>query len=60
MYERERLVAQLRALSEREPEIVLSFLFGSHATGRSTAYSDVDVAVYLRHTKKEDRIWAEI
>jgi uncharacterized protein YutE (UPF0331/DUF86 family)/predicted nucleotidyltransferase len=60
MHESERLLDLLRALSEREPEIVLSFLFGSRATGRRTPDSDVDVAVYLRHAEEEDRIWAEI
>jgi len=56
----EQLVVPLRALLEHEPEVTLAFLFGSHATGRATTDSDIDVAVYLRHPEEEDRIWAEV
>jgi uncharacterized protein YutE (UPF0331/DUF86 family)/predicted nucleotidyltransferase len=56
----EQLVVPLRALLEREPEVALAFLFGSHAIGRATSDSDIDVAVYLRHPEQEDRIWAEV
>ena len=32
---------------ERRPEVLEAYLFGSHATGRAQAHSDVDVAVYV-------------
>ena len=56
----EQIVVSLRALLERDPEVSLAFLFGSHATGRATSDSDIDVAVYLCHPEEEDRIWAEV
>jgi len=31
----------------RRPEVLEAYLFGSHATGRAQAHSDVDVAVFL-------------
>jgi predicted nucleotidyltransferase len=31
----------------RRPEVLEAYLFGSHASGRAHAHSDVDVAVYL-------------
>lgn len=39
------LIDRLRAVCERHPEVRLALLFGSHARGRATAGSDVDVAV---------------
>ncbi len=38
--------ALARAL-ERRPEVLEAYLFGSHATGRAQAHSDIDVAVYV-------------
>lgn len=37
-------VADLLALRE---EVLEAYLFGSHATGRAQAHSDIDVAVYV-------------
>jgi len=44
---------------EKEPDVVLAFLFGSTAKGRETEDSDVDIAVYLKDSSEEDRIWRE-
>lgn len=33
---------------EQEQNILIAYLFGSHARGRGNRHSDVDVAVYLR------------
>jgi len=41
------LEQRLAQALERRPEILEAYLFGSQATGRAQAHSDVDVAVYL-------------
>ena len=41
------LKAQLADFFAGKPEILFSWLFGSYATGKSNAYSDVDIAVYV-------------
>jgi len=55
----EELTSSLRAYFASEPAVILSFLFGSAASGRMMAESDVDVAVYLSDVAFEGRIWAE-
>lgn len=49
---RQRKLEQLLAdaLAPRT-EIAEAYLFGSHATGRSQAHSDVDIAVYVDPTR---------
>ena len=42
-----RLAAQLAALLEAEPDVVVAYLFGSRARGTARAGSDADVAVLL-------------
>jgi uncharacterized protein len=42
-----RLAAQLTARLEREPDVVVAYVFGSHARGTARPDSDVDVAVLL-------------
>lgn len=47
----EELARQLaRALAPRE-EVLEAYLFGSHATGKAQAHSDVDIAVYVDETR---------
>lgn len=41
------LISQLAAFFSCRPEILFSWLFGSYATGKNNAYSDVDIAVYV-------------
>jgi predicted nucleotidyltransferase len=41
------LLAKLAAVLEARGEILEAYLFGSTASGRAQAHSDVDVAVYL-------------
>ncbi len=43
----ERTLAETRQGFARRPEVVLAYLFGSHARGRPTPISDVDFAVLL-------------
>jgi len=50
MVERRALSADITALTEylaAQPDVVAAYLFGSRATGRARAASDVDVAVLL-------------
>lgn|SRR5690606_18957505 len=41
------LQAKLRAYLENQPEIDAAYLFGSHATGRATEGSDLDIAILI-------------
>lgn len=43
----------VRALEPRV-EILEAYLFGSHATGRAQAHSDIDVAVYINAERAPD------
>lgn len=43
----EDLRTRLREALEREPDVLVAYLFGSHARGTSGPLSDVDVAVLL-------------
>jgi predicted nucleotidyltransferase len=45
--------ALVRALEPRG-EVLEAYLFGSHATGRAQAHSDIDVAVYIDGQKSAD------
>jgi len=54
------LVERLRAFFTRDPSVILAYLFGSHAKGRSMSESDLDIAVYLADTKEESRLWSEV
>lgn len=50
----------LRDALDKEPRVVLAFLFGSQAAGRASPASDVDVAVYLDPSGDEDVEFREI
>lgn len=45
---------------EKEPSVVLAFLFGSFAKGLEMEESDFDVAVYLKEKERRDKIWLEV
>src|SRR5690606_16141240 len=45
--EDDRLLRAVERGAEALPEVQAAFLFGSHATGRARADSDIDVAVLL-------------
>lgn len=45
----------MTASLESIPEVVFAYLFGSHATGRAHAESDVDIAVHLGGRRVSDR-----
>lgn len=47
------MAASVRAVLDGTPAVVVAYLFGSRATGRPRADSDVDVAVLLRDTDRE-------
>lgn len=52
--------AELRTYFEEEENIILGFIFGSGAKGFEGEDSDLDIGVYLRDKKEEDRIWMKI
>lgn len=54
---RDQLTRAIREALEPLPEVLATFLFGSHATGRARPDSDVDIAVLLaaETAKDEDR-----
>lgn len=54
------LAEALREALDKEPRVVLAFLFGSQAAGRASRASDVDVAVYLDPSGDEDLQFREI
>ncbi|MDW8468946.1 MAG: nucleotidyltransferase domain-containing protein [Burkholderiales bacterium] len=42
-----KIASRIGAVLAERPEVLEAYLFGSQATGRAQAHSDVDVAVYL-------------
>lgn len=48
------LAAQIEAALATRPEVLEAYLFGSRATGRATAHSDIDVAVYVDESLATD------
>ncbi len=70
MTEREQKIQKLKTYFEKRDDIVMAFLFGSQATGRTMYDSDWDIAVYFkpvvepveweeqnREYPEEDHVW---
>lgn len=53
-YSKEEIIDKLKHLFSTTDEIVLAYLFGSFAEGKTHKFSDVDVAVYVRDLQKEN------
>ena len=53
----EEITARLRDIAEVLPDLELLVLFGSHARGRATPRSDVDVAVQARDVADLDAMY---
>jgi len=55
-------IESLKKYFEKEPAVILAFLFGSYAKGLEMEESDFDVAVYLKEPsiKKEDEVWSKV
>ena len=53
----ERLLDQLIAWAQTQPEILALYLYGSQAEGRANALSDVDVAVLVRDDLPQQQLW---
>ncbi|MDI6792105.1 MAG: DUF86 domain-containing protein [bacterium] len=51
---------QTRKYLEQERDVLLAFAFGSMIKGIGREDSDLDIGVYLKDKKKEDKIWLEI
>ncbi len=45
--ELDKILPRLKKLSRLFPEVIAAYFFGSHATGRPTPLSDVDIGVLL-------------
>jgi len=58
--DREKIIAELTSYFQREPKIILAFLFGSLARSNQCSESDIDIAVYLGDEEDENRIWLEV
>lgn len=50
--------AELRTAFEGQPDIVLAYLFGSHARRQAAALSDVDLAILLADAPDDDQCFA--
>lgn len=60
---KEQILEKLKGYCERQKDIRLAFLFGSHAKGRATRESDLDIALYLKDgytQKKIFDIWNDL
>jgi len=58
--DREKIITELKSYFQREPKVILAFLFGSLAKSNQCGESDIDVAVYLNNQEDENRIWLEV
>lgn len=45
--EQKEIMKQIKSVSKKRKEIILSYLFGSFALGTTNRDSDIDIAVYL-------------
>ena len=50
----------LKDYFEKQPEVLIAFLFGSYAKGFAMEESDIDIAVYLKDKNGEDKIGSQI
>ena len=49
----DELAGRIRTALEPRAEVLDAYLFGSHALGRATAHSDLDIAVFVRREALE-------
>jgi len=56
---RDKKIKALKEYFEKEPKVVLAFLFGSFAKGKAVKESDYDIAIYLKgkDRRKKIKIW---
>lgn len=51
------LTSQLAEYLTGRSEVLAAYLYGSHAEGRASALSDIDVGVLIRDGLTEERLW---
>ena len=51
------LLEELITWAQAQPEILAVYLYGSHAEGRASALSDIDVAVLARADLSRPQLW---
>lgn len=47
-YNKQEIISKLTILFSKKPDIILAFLFGSIAQGKTHKFSDIDVGVYYK------------
>lgn len=55
-FSKDKKIKLLKKYFQKEPNVLLAFVFGSWARGRAMAESDFDLGVYLKDIKAEDEI----
>ena len=53
----EALIERIVAWAQEQEEIIAVYLYGSHAHGRTTALSDVDIAVMTHPIEEQRTLW---
>ena len=51
---------ELQEYFNKQENVILAFIFGSTAKGMAGEESDMDIAIYLKDEKDEDRIWLDL
>ena len=51
------LMSHLAEYLTGRPEVLAAYLYGSHAEGRASALSDVDIGVLIKNGLAEERLW---
>jgi len=55
-----QLFENLKEYFKKEENVILAFIFGSQAKGISGEDSDLDIGVYLKDEKEEDKLWTKL
>lgn len=47
------MIKKILKVIKKYPQVQLTYLFGSHATGKTGPLSDVDIAIYVKEKNKQ-------
>jgi len=50
----------LQEYFNKQENVILALIFGTNAKGMAGEESDMDIAIYLKDEKEEDRIWLDL
>ena len=61
-FNRERLIGSIKGVLEADENVLLGYVFGSHAEGEPTPLSDIDVAILLKDSslRKLGELWENL